>query len=143
MKLQVAHKSYTKSAKHIVQVKTARKFVVSLEAVEEATRTTAQKKGLTIALKQEQSKIEKAFKVYSDMLGNNAKETLDQVTTITCYTENDGRNGTKVTPGLTLTKLRECIHQQTLRYIKPKAAMLQKDYMECGLRKHKVQRTPY
>ena len=100
-------------------------------------KVTPNSTSLALALKQELSNIKKVFKLYSDMLGNDAKETWDQVTTITCHTEKNGPNGTQFTPGMTLTTLRECIHQHTLRYIKPEAAMLQKDYMECGLRKHK------
>ena len=137
LKLKVAHKSYAKSAKHVVNAKTARKVATSLEAVEEATRTTAQKKSLATTLKSEQVNIEKAFKLYSDMLGNDAKETWEQVLTETCHTERDGPNGIKETPGLSLLTFRECIQGHTLRYIKPEAAMLQKNYMECGLRKHK------
>ena len=55
LKLLVAHKSYAKSAKHIVIAKSACKIVAALESVEEAARTAAQKKGLVTALKQEQT----------------------------------------------------------------------------------------
>ena len=68
-----------------------------MEAIEEATRNTAQKKTLQIALKRETKGIANAFKLFSDMMGNNVKETWDQVTSLICYTEQDGRNGTKIT----------------------------------------------
>ena len=52
LKLQVVHASYAKSARHVLQAKASRKVAAYIEAVKEATRSTAQKKTLALALKQ-------------------------------------------------------------------------------------------
>ena len=101
--------------KRVSQTKEARKVAAVVEAIEEATRTTSQNKTISFALKQETKGIENAFKLYSDMLGNDAKETWDQVTAIICHTEQDGPNRKKLTPGMTVATLREFIHEHTLR----------------------------